>query len=77
MKVEISREEAKELWQKTGKIKYRIIAELVRDVEGDLKQFLLNHEHDIATNFEDFGLLKDVFEVMIGRKPKAFEGVKE
>ena len=69
VKVEITREEAKELWEKTGKLKYRIIAEMVRDVEGDLKRFLLNHERDIATNFEDFGMLKDVFEVVIGRKP--------
>ena len=37
-------------------------------------KFLLKHEDDIALEFmqgyRDFGLLKEVFEVMIGRNPE-------
>jgi len=70
MKVEISRQEAIELWKKTGRLKYRILAEMVKDVEGDLREFLLAREYDIANDIENFGLLKDVFEVVIGRKAR-------
>jgi hypothetical protein len=38
------------------------------------KQYLFNHEEDIASNFEDFGNLKEIFKEIFGReasdKPK-------
>ena len=37
---------------------------------SDTKDFLLTHESDIATDFEDFGSLLGLFRSIIGRYPK-------
>jgi len=37
---------------------------------NNLLTFLKNREYDIAVDFEDFGLLKDVFHEVFGREPQ-------
>jgi len=56
----------------------KTISEFVRMVDipeevlKDLRHFLLNREYDIAEDWEDFGILEDVFRFFIGRKPRKY-----
>lgn len=38
-------------------------------VYDDLKRYLVDHEADIAFGINDFGDLKDTFELLVGREP--------
>jgi hypothetical protein len=42
-----------------------------------LKDYLFKHEDDIATNFEDYGDLKELFNLIIGHYPQSNEDRKE
>ena len=46
-------------------------------LEGELlaklRAYLLDREFDIAINMEDFGLLKEIFEAVVGRKASVEE----
>ena len=39
-------------------------------IDRFLKRYLLSHESDIATKFEDYGELEGTFESVIGREAK-------
>ena len=39
------------------------------EAEGDLRMYLENHEWDIAIGENDFGDLRSVFIVVLGREP--------
>jgi hypothetical protein len=41
-----------------------------------LKNYLLSHEDDIATNQEDYGELKETFNLIIGHYPQSYEDKK-
>ena len=43
---------------------------LTQDGRKELFKFLKDREHDIATDFEDFGRLKEFFRSQFSRKPK-------
>ena len=42
---------------------------LSADIARDLREYLLARETDIASGFEDFSYLYEVFKFIIGREP--------
>ncbi len=48
-------------------MKYVIL--MKKEIKKELEAFLLNREYDIATSFEDFGCLENVFKEIVGREP--------
>lgn len=41
-------------------------------IQQTVKPYLLNHEEDIATDFEDFGALEELFYIIFNRKPNGY-----
>ena len=82
MKVEISKKEAKELYEKTGKLKYRILSEMVEDTKEDLERKVRERVNQLLKEIEqEKERYKEVPEVIAGlciaeeKIKKAFSGV--
>jgi hypothetical protein len=48
---------------------YKILEEKIYQIKQAVKPYLLNHEGDITIDFEDFGVLKELFYIIFNRKP--------
>ena len=60
----------KKIGERSGSSFNSLTVRIEKATWSDTKDFLLTHESDIATDFEDFGSLLGLFRSIVGRYPK-------